>query len=264
MKSFAHIKGHPVHPALIPFPFAFLPAALLFDAGGWWIGRPAWAITGFHLLQIGILSGLVAAIPGVLDFYYRVPPNSSGRKRALRHGLLNVTAIALFVVVWAIRRNGVLSPTTLAVELAAVLALVYSGSLGGTLVTRNLISVDHRHANAGHWQEARFAGPAGQPLVVGRADDLEEDQMKLLIINGHRIVLARLKQGFAAFDDGCTHRGGSLADGACVAGTVQCLWHGSQFDCKTGEVRCGPAKKKIRVYAVKQQQGDVLLVSPPG
>ena len=88
--------------------------------------------------------------------------------------------------------------------------------------------------------------------------------MKLLIVNGQRIVLARLKRGFAAFDDGCTHRGGSLADGVCIAGCVQCLWHGSQFDCTTGEVRNGPAKKKLRVYEVKQYQGDVLLVSPPG
>lgn len=264
MKSFAHVKGHPVHPALITFPFAFLPGALLFDAGGWWLGRPPWAITGFHLLQLGILSGLVAAVPGALDFYNRVPPNSSGRTRALRHGLLNVSAIAIFIVVWAIRRNGILNLTTLAVELVGVLILLYSGSLGGTLVTRNMISVDHRHANAGHWQEARFSGPAGQPLVVGRADELQQDQMKLLIVNGHRLVLARLQRGFAAFDDGCTHRGGSLADGVCIDGTVQCLWHGSQFECRTGEVRSGPARKKIRVYEVRRQQGDVLLVSPPG
>ncbi|PYR87807.1 MAG: hypothetical protein DMF84_30625 [Acidobacteria bacterium] len=264
MKSFVHVKGHPVHPALIPFPFAFLPGALLFDVGSLWLARPLWAITGYHLLQLGILAGLAAAVPGALDFFRRVPPNSSGRNRALRHGVLNVAAIAMFVIVCALRRNGFVTPTTLALELLGVLTLFYSGSLGGVLVTRNLISVDHRHANAGKWREERFSGPPGQPLVVGHADDLKEDQMKLLIVNGQRIVLARLKRGFAAFDDGCTHRGGSLADGVCIAGCVQCLWHGSQFDCTTGEVRNGPAKKKLRVYEVKQYQGDVLLVSPPG
>jgi nitrite reductase/ring-hydroxylating ferredoxin subunit/uncharacterized membrane protein len=263
MKSFVHVQGHPVHPALIPFPFAFLPGALLFDAGSLLFARPRWAITGFHLLQLGILAGLVAAVPGALDFYKRVPPSSSGRKRALRHGILNVIAIVSFVVVYALRRGGAVTATTLALEFLAVLILFYSGSLGGTLVTRNMISVDHRHAMAGKWREEVFAATPGEPLVVGHADELKEDQMKLLIVNGQRIVLARLKRGFAAFDDGCTHRGGSLADGVCIAGSVQCLWHGSQFDCVTGEVRCGPAKKKLRVYEVKQHQGDVLLVSPP-
>lgn len=264
MKSFAHVKGHPVHPALIPFPFAFLPGALLFDAGSQWLARPLWAITGFHLLQLGILAGLVAAVPGAADFYKRVPPNSSGRKRAVRHGVLNLIAIAIFLIVYILRRDGHVTLTTLTLECVGVLTLFYSGSLGGTLVTRNMISIDHRHANAGQWREEQFSSPAGQPLVVGHADDLKEDQMKLLIVNGQRIVLARTKRGFAAFDDGCTHRGGSLADGVCVGGTVQCLWHGSQFDSATGEVRCGPAKKKLRVYEVKQRQGDVLLVSPPG
>jgi len=29
---------------------------------------------------------------------------------------------------------------------------------------------------------------------------------------------------------------------------VQCPWHGSQFDVKTGDVVCGPAKEPVRVY----------------
>jgi nitrite reductase/ring-hydroxylating ferredoxin subunit/uncharacterized membrane protein len=264
MKSFVHIQGHPVHPALIPFPFAFLPGALLFDIASVAFARPLLALTGFHLLQLGIVTGLVAAVPGALDFYKRVPPNSSGRKRALRHGVLNVIAIVSFVIVYGLRRGGAVTPATLALECLAVLVLFYSGSLGGTLVTRNMISVDHRHAMAGTWREEVFSAAPGQPLVVGHADELKEDQMKLLIVDGQRIVLARLKRGFAAFDDSCTHRGGSLADGVCIGGCVQCLWHGSQFDCTTGEVRCGPAKKKLRVYEVRQHQGDVLLVLPPG
>src|SRR5438045_7106422 len=126
-----------------------------------------------------------------------------------------------------------------------------------------MISVDHRHAGAGKWREEQFSGAPGEPLVVGHADDLKEDQMKLLIVNGQRIVLARLKRGFAAFDDGCTHRGGSLADGVCIGGSVQCLWHGSQFDTKTGEVRCGPAKRRIDVYPVRTENDSVVLVAAP-
>jgi len=49
-----------------------------------------------------------------------------------------------------------------------------------------------------------------------------------------------------------------------IGGTVQCLWHGSQFDTSSGGVSCGPAKKKIAVYEVRQERnGRLLLVSPP-
>jgi uncharacterized membrane protein len=34
MKSKAVLLGHPVHPMLIPFPFAFLTGAFAFDAMG--------------------------------------------------------------------------------------------------------------------------------------------------------------------------------------------------------------------------------------
>lgn len=263
MKSYAQIKGHPIHPALITFPFAFLVGALVCDAAGWWAGRVEWTFTGRHLIALGVVSGLIAAVPGLLDFWKRVPAGSSAYARAVRHALANVAALALFAAAWWLRRDAGLTPVALALEVLGALTLAYSGSLGGTLVTRNLISVDHRHANAGKWTEARFTTPDASPLVIARADDLDEGQMKLVIVNGHRIALARTARGFAAVDDGCTHRGGSLADGVCIGDTVQCLWHGSRFDVKSGEVACGPAKKKIRAYEVRQKDGNVLLVSPP-
>jgi len=84
--------------------------------------------------------------------------------------------------------------------------------------------------------------------------------MKLLRVGHKRIVLARTEKGYAAFDDRCTHRGGSLAGGVMLCGTVQCLWHGSQFDVSTGKVKAGPATKEIGVYRVKEEEGEVRLI----
>jgi nitrite reductase/ring-hydroxylating ferredoxin subunit/uncharacterized membrane protein len=265
MRSKASVKGHPLHPALIPFPFAFLVGALLFDGAGMLFNRPALWMTAGHLTVAGVAAGLLAAIPGIIDYIYTVPPGSSGQKRATTHAIGNVIALGLFAASWLLR-NPDGSPAWAGVlcEIAGGALLAYSASLGGTLVTRNQISVDHRYANAGKWQDERYTQGKGQPLVVGRADDLEPDQMKLLRINGHRIVLGRTTDGYTAFDDACTHRGGSLAGGVMIGGVVQCLWHGSQFGTTTGAVSCGPAKKKIRVYEVEVKDGKVLLVSPPG
>jgi nitrite reductase/ring-hydroxylating ferredoxin subunit/uncharacterized membrane protein len=262
MRSAANFKAHPIHPALIPFPFAFLSGALLFDLAGLAIDRASFHQTAGHLAIAGVASGLIAAVPGAIDYLRSVPPRSSGKRRARTHAIGNVIALALFALAWRLRGADGFSIATLAGEALGGAVLAYSASLGGTLVTRNLISVDHRYAGAGKWREQHLTGRAGDVLALGPADMLADDQMKLLHVNGRRIVLARTRGVYAAFDDRCTHRGGSLAGGVCVDGTVQCLWHGSQFDARTGQVRCGPASEPVRTYEVREEQGKVFLVSP--
>jgi nitrite reductase/ring-hydroxylating ferredoxin subunit len=83
--------------------------------------------------------------------------------------------------------------------------------------------------------------------------------MKLVRVDGRRLVLARTKEGYVAFDDRCTHRGGSLAGGVMIGGVVQCPWHGSQFDCRSGAVKAGPAEEPIYTYRTREQEGKVML-----
>jgi nitrite reductase/ring-hydroxylating ferredoxin subunit len=135
--------------------------------------------------------------------------------------------------------------------------------MGGTLSFRNQIGVDHRYAGAGKWSEAEISARPGEPVAVARSDELEVDQMKLLRLEGgRRLVLARTETGYVAFDDHCTHKGGSLAGGLMACGTVICPWHGSQFDVNTGAARAGPAEQGIRTYPVEQSDGEVRLVLP--
>jgi len=92
--------------------------------------------------------------------------------------------------------------------------------------------------------------------------DLKDGQMKLLHVNGRRIALARTASGFHAVDDGCTHRGGSLAGGVLIGETVHCLWHGSQFDVRTGKAVCGPATKGVEALTVRVDRHQILLRIP--
>jgi nitrite reductase/ring-hydroxylating ferredoxin subunit/uncharacterized membrane protein len=258
MRSKASYGGHPIHPMLIPFPFAFLTGAFLFDAAAAWTGNMDLSYTGRNLTLAGIGMGLVAAIPGAIDYVGSVPPKSSGRKRAAQHALANTSALLLFAVSYALREDGDASIPTLAAQFVGVILLSMGGYMGGTLVFRNQIGVDHRYAGAGRWQEMSVAS-AGQPAVVANAGDLQVNQMKLVRANDERVVLGRTEDGYAAFDDRCTHKGGPLSDGALICGTVQCPWHGSQFDVKTGAVRCGPATKKIATHAIEESNGQVRL-----
>ncbi len=262
MRSKANIKGHPIHPALIPFPFAFLYGALFFDAAGVLLGSAGLWTTGAHLSVAGVVMALVAAVPGAVDYFNTVPPRSSGKKRATRHALFNLSAVGLFVAARLVRGDATDAPGMHVLGMEAIAAgLLGAGAwMGGTLVSRNQIGVDHRYAGAGKWKDERVDAEPGRPLVAARAGELEVDQMKLLRVGDRRIVLGRTEDGYVAFDDHCTHRGGSLAGGAMICGTVQCPWHGSQFDVRTGAVKAGPASDGIATYRVEQAGDDVRLV----
>jgi nitrite reductase/ring-hydroxylating ferredoxin subunit/uncharacterized membrane protein len=258
MRSRASYNGHPIHPAIIPFPFAFITGAFGFDVAGWLFSRPAWWTTGGHLAIAGVATAVVAAVPGFIDYLYSVPPESTGKKRATRHMLTNLSAVAAMAIACVVRTVSDAQFAVISLEGIGTALLLYGSSMGGVLVTRNQISVDHRYAHAGKWKEAAIDAPSGV-IAVAAGDELKPNQMKLLHIGNRRIVLARTEDRYIAFDDRCTHRGGSLADGAMICGTVQCPWHGSQFDAQTGSVKAGPAKGRIRTYSVEMNNGRVML-----
>jgi len=67
------------------------------------------------------------------------------------------------------------------------------------------------------------------------------------------IAVFRLEDGFYATEDTCSHAQSSLAAGdvdleEC---TVECPYHASQFEIKTGRVLSLPATKPIRTFPVR-------------
>jgi len=259
MKSTAHFKGHPIHPILVSFPIAFFSGSFIFDCAGWITGNVELWRTGYWLQIAGIGFALVAAVPGIIDYYFTVPPKSTAKKRATKHALINTSMIILFASVWFYRQNATPSPYLITgMELIGLILLSIAGWMGGTLVYRNQIGVDPRYAGAGKWKEEYFKESGGR-IKVATTDELKPNQMKLLHVNKKRIVLARTENNYVAFDDRCTHRGGSLAGGSMICGTVQCPWHGSQFDVLNGVVKAGPAKEKINTYPVNESDGNVFL-----
>ena len=259
MRSKIHLKGHPLHPILVAFPIAFFIGTLLFDVLGTIKNEDSYRRTGFYLEILGIAFAVLAAIPGIIDYFFIVPPKSSGKKRAGQHGVLNVLMLIIFIGVWFYRQNSAASSfVILSAEGVGVILIGISGWLGGTLVHRNQIGVDHRYASAGKWKEKYLKDQNGD-VEVANIDDLKTNQMMLIHLNSKRIVIGKSEDGYVAFDDYCTHKGGTLADGVMICGTVQCPWHGSQFDCKTGSVKAGPAKESIKTYPLRESQGKLYI-----
>jgi uncharacterized membrane protein/nitrite reductase/ring-hydroxylating ferredoxin subunit len=259
MRSKANIKSHPLHQILVGFPIAFFAGTLIFDILAFIQSNPYMERTAFYLNIGGIAMGLLAAIPGIIDYYYVVPPASSAKKRAVKHGLINTSAIILFVVVLILRKYPIENQLViLCIETIGIILLGIAGWLGGTLVIRNQIGIDIRYAGAGKWNEV-YINTDEKIIPVATAGELKVNQMKLIHLNGKRIVIARGNNNYSAFDDHCTHRGGSLAAGVLICNTVQCPWHGSQFDIQSGSVMSGPAKDVIAVYKVNVKDNIVYL-----
>lgn len=260
MRSKASIKGHSLHPMLVSFPIAFFTGAFVFDLIRWFTGNNFYSQVAVALTIAGIISALLAAVPGIIDFLYTVPPKSSGKKRAVQHGVANVCVLLIFTAALLYRRGNEDASINmlLLLEGAGIILLVIAGWMGGTLVGRNQIGVDHRFADAGKWKEVHLPAENGRVEIVGFGE-LKTDQMMLVHVEDKRIVVARTENGFAAFDDHCPHRGGSLAGGALICGTVQCPWHGSQFDVHSGAPKAGPAKTGIPVYALQMAGGKLYL-----
>ena len=259
MKSRANINGHPIHPMLIPFPVAFFTGTLIFDILGVVNNNMEYWKIGEYLIIAGIIGAALAAVPGLIDYFSTVPPESSAKKRATRHGLTNITMLILFCIAAIYRKDREANTViVIALESGGFILMSIAGWMGATLVYRNQIGVDPRYAQAGKWKEETVKESI-EPIKVASNDELKPNQMKLIHVGNRRIVLARTEKSYVAFDDRCTHKGGSLAGGSMICETVQCPWHGSQFDVNSGEVKAGPAKKKINSYIVTELQGEVYL-----
>jgi len=262
MKSRAHFKSHPLHPILVNFPIAFFVGTLFFDILGVAMERADFFYISYYLNIAGIGFGLLAAIPGIIDYIFVVPPNSSGKKRATQHGITNVVMIIVFGIALYLKKATDTSIyIIIGIEVVGNILLGIAGWMGGTLVFRNQIGVDIRYANAGKWKEL-YVDKTDGPITVASIDELKLNQMKLIHAKGKRIVICKTKNGYAAFDDHCPHRGGSLAGGSMICDTVQCPWHGSQFDVNSGTLKAGPAKEGINTYTLTVSDKGLFLHLP--
>ncbi|MCW3094112.1 MAG: hypothetical protein JWP81_5181 [Ferruginibacter sp.] len=81
--------------------------------------------------------------------------------------------------------------------------------------------------------------------------------MQLIIVNGKQIVFAKKEDGYAAFEDRCSHRGGRWYNDLwnCAMPLVWLTIYGY-----TGEVKAGPAKEKILTQYWKRTESWMSLV----
>ncbi|PYQ29399.1 MAG: hypothetical protein DMF56_10545 [Acidobacteria bacterium] len=143
MESRAKLFGHPIHQMLIVFPLGLLATSLFFDVIGLTTDHPGLLQAAWYMIAAGVISGLVAAVFGLIDFL-AIPSGTRAKRIGLLHGVGNVIVVALFAASWWLRRDHPANPGSLPVILSAVATGLggITGWLGGELVDRLGVGVD--------------------------------------------------------------------------------------------------------------------------
>src|SRR5262245_6801107 len=97
MESRAKFLGHPIHQQLIAFPLGLLGMAVVFDLISLWTKNTHWTDIAFYMIGAGIVTGLLAALFGAID-WFAIPNNTRAKRIGAAHGVGNVIVVLLFAV----------------------------------------------------------------------------------------------------------------------------------------------------------------------
>ncbi len=99
--------------------------------------------------------------------------------------------------------------------------------------------------------------------AVASVSDLAEGTvLQRVRSSGDAVCLVRHNGEISALSDICTHQHFSMSLGDLLEdGTLQCAWHGTRYDCRTGEVKQVPATSPLPVFQVRLE-GEQIMVGP--
>lgn len=261
---------HPLHPILIHFPIAAFVLSLVLDLLNLVLDNAGvYLEASLYALTFGLAMAVLAAIPGVVDGL-TVRKDAPAHRTMLLHLTLNVVVIGLYALNawlrWGMWDHSAAAADARVPALGLLLSLVgvgligASGYLGGTMVYGHGVSVGrHRRDQPLPRRTIRVSSkdsPDGF-VTVGRADAIRDGETLRVEVDGVVVTVVRAKGEFYALEEFCTHRFGPMSEGAVHECTLQCPWHGSEFEVTTGEVATGPAKRDLETHEVRVQDGEV-------
>lgn len=235
--------GHSLHAAMVTVPIGAWTTSVGFDAyAALSNSREAdWAAD--RLLAIGVAAAVPTAMAGLAD-YSAIKEDAVAMGMA--HALLNTAGLGLFLgSLWA--RAAGNRPLGRLLSVAGISVATVSASLGGDMAYRKRVGVNH-------------APPAEGPAAWTRAlaaGELSEGAARRVEVDGAPVLVYREGGRIMAIGAVCSHAGGPLEEGTFANGCVECPWHQSVFDLRTGEVVHGPATHAQPAYEARERDGRI-------
>jgi nitrite reductase/ring-hydroxylating ferredoxin subunit len=94
------------------------------------------------------------------------------------------------------------------------------------------------------------------------ASEIQPGKIKVGKIGETEVWVANIEGTLHAYPNKCTHQGGPVGRGRLTGFVIQCPWHGSRFDVRTGQVVGGPAQLPLPPLEVKVE-GSAVWVEVP-
>ena len=259
---------HPIHPMLVHFPIGFLVLSFLLDLVSLAFPEVPGLLRGsFYAMLLGIITALLAAVPGFVD-YSDIRRDHPGKVVATRHMILNLMVVAIYGINLWIRSSALSDPKIsllpFLLSIIGIGLLSVSGYLGGRLVYDEGIAVGRHKRRTPTPQETirlstGHATKDGETTFVPipEAEQLGNGETLRVEIDKLVMTIARIDNQLYAFQEFCTHRFGPLSEGSLHGFNVQCPWHNSCFDVRTGKVTNGPAKVDLKTFKIEKRDGKV-------
>jgi nitrite reductase/ring-hydroxylating ferredoxin subunit/uncharacterized membrane protein len=241
--------GHPLHPVITDIPIGSWTAAVVLDALHSDTPSKGVARSADTAVVLGVTSAVGAAVTGLTDWQHTT---GESRRTGLVHAGFNTLALSLFVASLFARGNHN-RPLGKKLALFGYLAVIAGGYLGGDLVFRQKIGVNHA--------PKKIEVPEYEPVL--NENELPENHLVRITVKDIPVVLLRRAHNVYALAETCAHLGGPLAEGEIgddpVEGgpAVTCPWHGSTFNMVDGKVVCGPSTFPQPVFDARLNNGKV-------
>jgi len=114
-------------------------------------------------------------------------------------------------------------------------------------------SFDTKSRDFGRLRETR------QTVEAGRVADLPAGSCKTIDLpEGRELALYNVNGEFYATENFCPHKGAPLSAGTLCEYSIECDWHGWQFDVRTGE--CLTVTERIKTYEVVVEDGLITIL----
>jgi 3-phenylpropionate/trans-cinnamate dioxygenase ferredoxin subunit len=114
--------------------------------------------------------------------------------------------------------------------------------------------------------------------VVAKADEIAPNSRKVVEVKGRNIAIFNVGGEYFALLNRCPHEGAPLSYGRLVTlvesdrpgsfrtsrkgEMLRCPWHGWEFDIRTGQSYCDPARMRVKSYETTVESGSDLAKGP--
>jgi nitrite reductase/ring-hydroxylating ferredoxin subunit/uncharacterized membrane protein len=235
--------GFPLHPILTDIPTGSWTAALVLDALDTWNGDENYGRAADVTIAVGLVGAMGAVPTGLTDWHHL---SSKPLRIGFIHGMMNISATILYSASLMLRRRNARSAGK-GIALGAYVVAVLSAHLGGALVYKQKIGVNHSEPV---WTPMEFV-----PVLA--EEELFEGEKRRVEVGDRRVLLVRQNGEVYALSEVCSHLGGPLADGELRDNSVVCPWHGSRFALSDGRPLDGPATVPQPWFEVRVRNGQI-------